>query len=124
VIGVPRIESRSVRFGLGGDGRSEFGCVGATHENESGIAESRGDVIVTIGDEFRVLEKRRPRMMRVADTSSFEIFEKKRNTSEWAFGKRSACFGSSLFEALMDHRVDRRVECFDSGNRCIDEFKW
>ena len=51
-----------------------------------------------------------------------EVLHEERDTSERSVGEIAACLGPRSLESLVDHRIDRRVETLDAGDRLVDEF--
>src|SRR5690242_12436804 len=120
VAGVPRVAGGREAERLGGDRGTELGRVGPAERDEPGLLELLGQ---ERRDRHRYVAHRPdPARRRLALDDAAEILVQDRYAPEGAVAGGVAGFLPRLVEAGPDDRVELRVECFDAGDRRLDEF--
>ena len=93
--------------------------------NTSPAARKRAASQVSSGSvQPQALQQAHAAVERIAGGVAHRVLHEERHAAERAVGRvaaRRERFGAGLLEALVDHRVERGVQCLDARDRGVDE---
>ena len=90
MVRVPRVATRSVGEGLGGDGGAELGGVGAPEHHQAGVDEATGQPAVVGRTVGGTLQEPAPTVVRLAGHHHPEVLEEERHPAERPSGSGPA----------------------------------